>query len=511
MNPVRLFGIETEYGIAREDCDTADPVVESMELVRAYLDGHFTRRWDYRGEHPHEDQRGFRVAELAQDKEEDLFAEQDAHRPFSFYEMKSDLVLPNGARFYNDHTHPEYSTPECRSLTDMVAHDRAGERILWMAAQRRNHVLGGRVLQLYKNNTDFHGHSYGCHDNYLVSRTLKFENLVRGLMPFLVSRQLIAGAGKVGREAQERGFVPGGFQLSQRADFMEAELGVDTMHNRPILNTRDEPHANREHYRRLHLIVGDANMCEYATALKIGTTRVVLDMIAGGLLSPCELDSPVHAIRALSRDPELKTLVKRQAGGTISGLDIQREYVNQARKFFSRMDEETAWILQEWESVLEALEQDRLQLIGKIDWVTKWWLLETFIQNEHIDWDDPWIASLDLEYHNLDPERGLFLGLEAEGRTTRMCQEHEIQTAMKHGPLDTRGGLRGLCVQRFGEDITSIQWEGVHFRDPNGDLHLDLNDHLEPVSVAHCRFAVEQAQIPSDIMAYMSVANAVKN
>jgi proteasome accessory factor A len=246
MNSIRLFGIETEYGIAREDCETADPVVESMELVRAYLDGHFTRRWDYRGEHPHEDQRGFRVAELAQDKEEDLFAEQDAHRPFSFHEMKSDLVLPNGARFYNDHTHPEYSTPECRSLKDMVAHDRAGERILWVAAQRRNEVLGRRVVQLYKNNTDFHGHSYGCHDNYLVSRSLNFENLVRGLLPFLVSRQFIAGAGKVGREAQERGFTPGEFQISQRADFMETELSVDTMHNRPILNTRDEPHANRE-------------------------------------------------------------------------------------------------------------------------------------------------------------------------------------------------------------------------------------------------------------------------
>jgi proteasome accessory factor A len=246
----------------------------------------------------------------------------------------------------------------------MVAHDRAGERILWVSAQRRNQVLGGPVVQLYKNNTDFHGHSYGCHDNYLVSRAINFENLVRGLMPFLVSRQLIAGAGKVGREGQERGFVSGGFQLSQRADFMEAELGVDTMHNRPILNTRDEPHANRERYRRLHLIVGDANMCEYATALKIGTTRVVLDMIAGGLLPPCELESPVPAIRTLSHDTELKAVVKRQAGGTISGLDIQREYVNLARKFFIEKDEETAWILREWEKVLEMLDRDRLQLVG---------------------------------------------------------------------------------------------------------------------------------------------------
>ena len=221
---------------------------------------------------------------LQQDKEEDDFAKLDAHRPFSFHEMKSDLVLPNGARFYNDHTQPEYSTPECRTLRDLLAHDRAGERILHRAAERRNQTLGGPHVQLYKNNTDLHGHSYGCHDNYLVSRSIPFPQLVAGLLPFLVSRQVIAGAGKVGIEAQESGFVPGHYQLSQRADFMETDLSVDTMHNRPILNTRDEPHAVREKYRRLHLIIGDANMCEYATALKIGTTQLVLELIDQGPL-----------------------------------------------------------------------------------------------------------------------------------------------------------------------------------------------------------------------------------
>ena len=274
MAELRLFGIETEFGITREDIDGMDPVVESMELVRAHLDGEFEQHWDYGGEDPHEDQRGFRVAGLQQDKEEEQFIQQDAHRPFSFYQMKSDLVLPNGARFYNDHTHPEYSTPECRTLRDVVAHDRAGERIVQRAADRRNQVLGTSGVQLYKNNTDFHGHSYGCHDNYLVSRSIDFSELHKGLLPFLVSRQLVAGAGKMGTEAQEQGCASGRFQLSQRADFMETELGVDTMHNRPILNTRDEPHADPQKYRRLHLIVGDANMCEYATALKVGTTQL---------------------------------------------------------------------------------------------------------------------------------------------------------------------------------------------------------------------------------------------
>jgi proteasome accessory factor A len=320
-----------------------------------------------------------------------------------------------------------------------------------------------------------------------------------------VSRQLITGAGKVGREAQEQGFTPGGFQISQRADFMETDLSVDTMHNRPILNTRDEPHANRERFRRLHLILGDANMCEYATALKVGTTRVVLDMIAEGFVPSCELASPVHAIQTVSQDPDLKAVVKKEQGGAISGLDIQREYVTQARRLFTTLDEETEWILQEWEYVLHQLEHDPLQLIGKIDWVTKRWLLETFVQDEGIGWDDPWLASLDLEYHNVDPERGLFFGLEAEGRTTNIVQENEIENAIQHGPLDTRGGLRGLCVQRFGEDISAIQWEGVYFRAQSGRLHLDLQDHVEPVSVAHCRVLIENANTPSDMIESMTV------
>ena len=342
---MRLFGIETEYGITREDTIDLDPVVESMELVRAHFDGKFEAHWDYEGENPHEDQRGFRVSRLEQDKEEELFSQQDAHRGLSFHEMKSDLVLPNGARFYNDHTHPEYSTPECRTLRDLVAHDRAGERIVQRAAEARNRQLNGSVLQLYKNNTDYHGHSYGCHDNYLVPRRIPFSDLVGGLLPFLVSRQVIAGGGKVGVEAQEHESKAGCFQLSQRADFMEAELGVDTMHNRPILNTRDEPHADPTKYRRLHLIVGDANMCEYATALKIGTTRVVLDLIVRNQAPHMELEHPVSAIHAISLDPDLKTLVKRKNGHTVSGIEIQKAYLEAAQHTLGGDDEETDWIL----------------------------------------------------------------------------------------------------------------------------------------------------------------------
>lgn len=497
---MRLFGIETEYGITRDDVDEVDPVVESMELVRAHLEATFERRWDYAGEDPHEDARGFRVSGLQQDKEEDEFAKRDAHRPFSFHDMKSDLVLPNGARFYNDHTHPEYSTPECRTLSDLLVHDRAGERILLRAAQRRNQALRGDHVRLYKNNTDFHGHSYGCHDNYLVLRSVPFSALVAGLVPFLVSRQVIAGAGKVGTEAQESGHVPGTYQLSQRADFMEVELGVDTMHNRPILNTRDEPHADREKYRRLHLIIGDANMCEYATALKVGMTRLVLDMIERGVAPDLQLDQPVAAVKQLSRDPDLKTVIKLVDGRKFSALDIQESYCETASRALSDIDDETDWLLKEWSETLELLAQDRSRLVGKLDWVTKQWLLESFMREERIEWNDPWLASLDLEYHNVNPEQGLYLGLEAEGKVWRMTTDMGIHEAMRNGPIDTRGGLRGLCVQRFSDKIKSVQWERIQFVGGIRSRNLEMGDLFDPSDVRQCAQIFQTASSPAEAL-----------
>jgi proteasome accessory factor A len=497
---MRLFGLETEYGITRDDLAEVDPVVESMELVRAHLVASFERRWDYGGEDPHEDARGFRVSGLAQDKEENEFVARDAHRPFSFHDMKSDLVLPNGARFYNDHTHPEYSTPECRALKDLLAQDRAGERIVQRAADRRNKVLGGEHVQLYKNNTDFHGHSYGCHDNYLVPRSIPFPRLVAGLLPFLVSRQVIAGAGKVGIEAQESGFVPGRFQLSQRADFMETELSVDTMHNRPILNTRDEPHADPKKFRRLHLIIGDANMCEYATALKVGTTRLVLELIEQGAAPSLELDRPVSAVKQLSRDIDLKAVVRQKNGSSISGLDIQEQYYRAAERTLTGLDEETDWVLHEWGDTLTLLRQDRRRLVGKVDWVTKLWLLETFIQEERIAWDDPWLASLDLEYHNVNPERGLYLGLEAEGKAWRMTGEIDIEQALVAGPADTRGGVRGVCVRRFPDQVKAVQWERIQFAGGLLPRVLDMSDLFEPSEVRRCLEIFKAAVSPVDAL-----------
>jgi proteasome accessory factor PafA2 len=498
---MRLFGLETEYGITREGVSEVDSVVESMALVRAHLTASFERRWDYAGEDPHEDARGFRVSSLAQDAEEQEFARADTRRPLSFHEMKSDLVLPNGARFYNDHTHPEYSTPECRTLIDLVAHDRAGERIIQRAAECRNKSLNGPQVQLYKNNTDFHGHSYGCHDNYLVRRSIPFPRLVAGLLPFLVSRQVIAGSGKVGAETQDSGFTPGPYQLSQRADFMETDLSVDTMHRRPIVNTRDEPHADPAKYRRLHLIIGDANMCEYATALKVGTTQLVLELIERGAAPSLELEQPVTAVKQVSRDADLKATVRRRDGRSISGLEIQERYYEAAQRVLAGSDPEVDWVLGEWGDTLRLLVQDRTQLIGKLDWVTKLWLLDTFVREERIGWDDPWLASLDLEYHNVHAERGLYLGLEAEGKAWRMTTEAAIERAISCGPRDTRGGLRGLCVRRFADQIEGMQWERVRFAGQPRSLALEMGDLFDPTEVSACAELFERAASPAEGLA----------
>jgi proteasome accessory factor A len=495
---VGLVGIETEYGVTRDGAGAVDHVVESMELVRAYLDRPFRTQWNYRGENPHRDARGFSVDRLEQDAEEDEFVAREASRAFSFAEMKSDLILANGARFYNDHTHPEYSTPECRSLRDLVAHDRAGEAIVWEAVRRRNRRLEAAGnpgdVSVYKNNTDFHGHSYGCHDNYLMPRSVPFERIATELIPFLISRQVFAGAGKVGVESGST-YRRTGYQLSQRADFVETELSVNTMHNRPIVNTRDEPHADPARFRRLHLILGDANMCEYATALKAGTTRAVLELIARNAAPDAGVEHPVAAVRAMSLDADLKATVALRDGRRLTGLELQRVYLEAAQRHLRGLDPETDWLLGEWEATLAALASDPLSLRGRVDWITKRWMLDTFAADARVAWDDPWLTSLDLAYHHLDPERGLFRGLEAEGATARVASDEAVERAIREAPADTRAAIRGLCVTRFASEIESVQWERVTAT--NGAA-LDLNGLVEPDDVAHVCAVLREAPSLAD-------------
>ncbi|MFQ5779291.1 MAG: depupylase/deamidase Dop [Nitrospiria bacterium] len=495
----KLFGIETEYGITREDLDAVDPVIESMALVRAYLETSsnvkpFRPAWDYGEEDPRKDARGFRADRLAQDEEEAAFEKSDRQRPFSFHEMKSDLALANGARFYNDHTHPEYSTPECGAIRDLIIHDKAGERIVQACTDQRNAEIGSPVVQVYKNNTDHHGHSYGCHDNYLLPRSIPFDQIIRHLTPFLVTRQIFAGAGKLGIEDQE-GYRPGYYQLSQRADFIEVETSIDTMVRRPIINTRDEPHAERNRYRRLHQILGDTNLSEVAAGLKVGTTWLVLRLIEEGV-APAEgaVLEPVKTIRRVSHDSSCKKPIRLENDRIVSPIDHQRLYLSAAQRAFGKeADRETAWILATWEEVLNDLEADPVRLIHRLDWVAKKWLMETFMEAEGCGWDDPRLRGIDLEYHNLNPDRGLFIGLEKEGAVERLTTDAEIAQGMGTPPSDTRAAVRGLCVARFADQIDRIQWEKVVFQNGLSKKELDLRNLFEPDEIATLRTRVGQA------------------
>ena len=333
----RVFGIETEYGITIQGAESVDVVAESIELVRSYTEHGAHMKWDYGLEDPHRDARGFRAAELLQDTDESAYYEIDKNRPLSFEEIKSDLVLSNGARFYNDHAHPEYSTPECTTLRQLVAHEKAGERILAECARRRNLKLpADQEVRLYKNNTDFVGHSYGCHDNYLMRRDVPWDRLVAGVLPFLITRQIFAGAGKMGIEAESAAGQPGVFQISQRADFFSVLVSIDTMNKRPLVNTRDEPHADASLYRRFHVIIGDSNMSEWATALKVGTTALVLDLIERGEAPQIEIAQPIDATKSISRDQNYDWIIELSDGRKISAIDVQRLYLKAARKVRER-------------------------------------------------------------------------------------------------------------------------------------------------------------------------------
>ena len=468
---IPLLGMETEYGIIREDLEDSDPVEESMKLLKSCPQKSVLGKWAYAQENSHQDMRGFEVQSLAQDEEEDAFCAEDRKRPYSYLEMKCDRVLVNGSRFYNDHTHPEYTTPECNSLFSLVAHDVAGERIVAESTRIRNQELGEKAVQVFKNNTDYSGHSYGTHDNYLVPRDIPFDILVKGLVPFMVTRQLFAGAGKVGSENPKTNQFKG-LQLAQRSDFIENVLSIETMTKRPIINTRDEPHAKRSQYRRLHLIMGDANMSAYATALKVGTTKLVLNLIASGVPFPdIELENPVEAVLEVSQEKNRNATLKRKSGESITALEIQESYLEAVEQNFSKTNKEWTWIIQEWQRTLHELKHNPEKLSGRIDWAIKEKLFSEFMESENLNWDDPILQSLDLEYHNLDPERGLYRGLEQENEVFSLLTEKEISRAIEFPPEGTRAKIRGDAVSKESEKIKSIHWTGIEFK--NGDV-LDL-------------------------------------
>ncbi len=492
------FGIETEFGIARDNVEQLDVVAESIALVRSATEPGVWMRWDYESEDPHADMRGFHVEELRQDTDEANYFAQDAQRELTFVEIKSDLILGNGARFYNDHAHPEYCTPECSTLDELVAQDRAGERILMRCARKLSEQRG-ETVRLYKNNTDFRGHSYGCHENYLLPRSLPWEKLAQSIQAFLVTRQIFAGAGKFAIEAEDK-FVSPGFQIAQRSDFFSELQSVDTMQRRPLVNTRDEPHANPNLYRRFHVIIGDANMSPFATRLKVGTTALVLEALTRfpQRVYPI-LSDPLGALPAISRDPKCRWELILQNSQRSTAVEVQRKYLQAVREVCDLSDSSKAQVVAHWETVLDDLETDYLRCRNRLDWVAKLALIREFQAAQNVGDDDPWLQSLDLEYHRLDRNEGLYFGLEQSGAFENVPAEGAVRAAICGPPLTTRALIRGKCVQKFCDAIISAQWDHVTLTGELGPIKISLLDLFSPMQISHYAQIIDRAQTPEDL------------
>jgi proteasome accessory factor A len=455
----KVLGIETEYGIVVRGAGESNPVSASSLLINAYV-GELERRrlagpkvgWDFEDEDPGNDARGSSGPSSPPDVETHLV----------------NAVLTNGARYYVDHAHPEISTPECADARAIVVFDRAAEEIVKQSIISANRLLPeGQELVVHKNNSDGKGNSYGCHENYLMARSTPFSRIVTHATAHFVTRQVFTGSGKVGTEAAGLTSKDVPYQLTQRADFFEAEVGLETTLKRPIINTRDEPHADAQKYRRLHVITGDANCSETATFLKVGTTAFVLCLVEDEALPRTfAFRSGVASMRQVSYDLMLSAPLELVDGSTVTALEVQWELLDRSKKWADEHgfeavggDEVGAQVLAEWEDVLTGLERDPMELADRLDWVAKKRMLEGYQERHGIGWDDQRVAALALQYHDMRPERSLAdrVGLR------RLTGDDEVRHAMTKPPEDTRAYFRGTCLQRWASQVVAANWDSIVF------------------------------------------------
>ncbi len=484
----KVCGIETEYGIVVRGADT-NPVAASSMLINAYVNTYYRQvGWDFEDEHPGNDARGFSL---------------DVAYPSEIETHLVNAVLTNGARYYVDHAHPEISTPECRDAYEVVRFDRAAEEIVIRSMEAARSYLNGAELVVYKNNSDGKGNSYGCHENYLMARELPFGRLASQITSHFVTRQVFCGAGKVGCELPgvSNSEVP--FQLSQRADFFEEEVGLETTLKRPIVNTRDEPHCDPQKYRRLHVIVGDANMSEVATFLKVGTTSIVLAMIEDDVLGgDLVLANPVAGIRHISHDPTLTRTVRLRSGRRVTAMELQWELLERAQKYeqshgLASVGEACGVdILCRWEQVLTGLEQDRSTVASIVDWVAKERLVTGYQDRYGLTPGDVRLKALDLQYHDLRTERSLArrVGLET------MVAPEDALRSMTEPPETTRAYFRGKCLQRWPESIVAANWDSMVFdigREPLRRVPM-----MEPLrgTAQHVASLIDNSETAADLL-----------
>ncbi|MDV7242128.1 MULTISPECIES: depupylase/deamidase Dop [Rhodococcus] len=492
----RIIGVEVEYGISSPSEPSANPILTSTQAVLAYAAAAGVprakrTRWDYEVESPLRDARGFDLGRLSGPAPVIDADEVGA----------ANMILTNGARLYVDHAHPEYSAPEVTDPLDAVIWDKAGERVMEAAARYASSVPGAPRLQLYKNNVDGKGASYGTHENYLMSRATPFSAVINGLTPFFASRQVITGSGRVGigQSGDEAGF-----QLSQRADYIEVEVGLETTLKRGIINTRDEPHADADKYRRLHVIIGDANLAEMSTYLKVGTTALVLDLIEAGVdLTDLQLARPVTAVHHISHDPTLRATVALADGRELTGLALQRIYHDRVAKFVSAEgndDPRVTDLLEKWAMVLDLLERDPLECSHLLDWPAKLRLLEGARSREGLGWAAPKLHLIDLQYSDVRLDKGLYNLLVSRGSMERLVTEQQVLDAVDAPPIDTRAYFRGECLRRFGADIAAASWDSVIF-DLGGDSLVRIPT-LEPLrgSKAHVGALLESVTTAKELV-----------
>jgi proteasome accessory factor A len=473
MTVRRVQGSEVEYGIAVQGQPHANPMVASTHVVNSYAAAHgLTRRarWDFEEENPLRDARGFDLSRDAADPSQ--LTDEDMGL--------ANIILTNGARLYVDHAHPEYSSPEVTNPLDVVIWEKAGENVMRLGAELAATIPGTAPIVLYKNNVDNKGASYGSHENYLMRRDVPFDQIVEHLTPFFVTRQVFTGSGRVGQK--QDGSVHA-FQVSQRSDYFEVGVGLETTLKRPIINTRDEPHADPKKYRRLHVIIGDANCSETAIYLKHGTTSIVLAMIEAGYLTrSLALAAPVTALHEISYDPTLTRKVELEDGRSVTALELQGEYLELAKAYVARegSDEQTDDILQRWESVLDRLQRDPMECVRELDWVAKLALLERYRERDSLDWDHAKLHLVDVQYHDIRLHKGLYHQLLRTDRMDRLVTDEQVAAAVTTPPRDTRAYFRGMCLARFSKDIAAASWDSVIFDLPGHDS-LQRIPTMEPL------------------------------
>ena len=460
----KVVGTEIEYGITVLNQSDFNPVLASSAVINSYAGGRARIQWSFDEETPGRDARGFGFDE----------------RPLEVESGLVNVVLTNGSRFYVDHAHPEYSTPECADPREAVLYEKAGELVMDRAVRAAQTLLDPpERLVVHKNNSDGKGNSYGAHENYLIARDLPFGDIVRHFTGFLVSRQIFTGSGKVG---SENGRPDVDYQITQRADFFEEEVGLETTLKRPIINTRDEPHADTGKYRRLHVIIGDANLSETQIFLKLGSAALILSAIEDGALPEAiAFEDPVKEVWSVSHDPTLAYRMTRDDGSTLTALEAQWQYLEWATKYARAADLHPAYerVLRAWEEILTDLERDPKLTADRLDWTAKLDILDGYRARDGLAWDDAKLRLLGLQYHDVNPDKGLYHRLLARGRIDRLVDDQAIAEAVVHAPETTRAYFRGECVARYGGSLVAANWDSLVF--DTGEETLKRVPMMEPL------------------------------